>query len=184
MPLADRVPYRPMGPIGSHWLARGLHMHRATIRSPRPPTIAASPTRSNATKMVANMMSTVPSVMFIMPLLRPHRNVANGRGVQLTTASRRDPSSIQCSCNVPQSGSARLLGFADDGYNIGGKLVGRCRHRPRRAPAGHVEPWVSKGYPAGLCCRKSLPCSRGDEGALLFCKGREQVQHERVHVWP
>ena len=117
-------------------------------------------------------------------LLRALKDVADGLGVPLATASRCDTSGIQCSRNLPQRRRARLLRLADDGQDVGRKPVGLGRHGLHRALAGHVELWVTKGHPACLCSREGLPGPCADQRALLLGKGGEEVQDERVNVRP
>jgi hypothetical protein len=75
----------------------------------------------------------------------------------LASACRRHASGIQCSRNLPQGRRTSLLRFADDREDIGSEPISLGGHGLQRALAGLLEPWVTKGHPACLCSRESLP---------------------------
>jgi hypothetical protein len=63
-------------------------------------------------------------------------------------------------------------------------LVGSRFDRRHRTCARHVKLGAAQDNTSSLCGRKGLTGASGDEGALFFCKGGEQVQDERVHIRP
>ena len=120
--------------VGSHvLLSAAIARPRGLPRPPQAKWLRTPRTPSPASPELYRQRRAWPF------LLRALKDVADGLGVPLTTASRRDPSGVQCLRTVPQRRCARLLCFSDHGQHVRRITISLSLHGGHRAAAGHVE---------------------------------------------
>ena len=115
----------------------------------------------------------------VSPPLRAFKYVADRLRVPLAPARRRDTTSVQRVRNVSQGACASLLCLSNDGQDVGSEPVSPGRHSVHRVPAGHVELGATQGDATGLCCRKCLPCSHGNQTHALSRQVRRTGEARR-----
>src|SRR5690348_6409528 len=81
-------------------------------------------------------------------------------------------------------GSARALYLSNDGEDVRRALVRVCHVALYGRLAGFRELRASELHAARFRSRQSHFGPRGDQRAFFLRQRREQVQNERVNVWP